>query len=914
MTPDRWTRVQALFEAALGQAPADRAAYLRAACDGDAGLFEEVASLLDADNDSLPMLDGLALEHAEDLLPTATPDDEVPAFEGTVIGAYRLLRLLGEGGMGLVYLAERADGLYEQQVALKLIKRGMDSAQIVRRFEVERQILARLQHAHIARLLDGGLTDDGRPYFVMEVVDGEPIDVYCDTHRLTVDERLNLFATVCQAVVYAHANLVVHRDLKPENILVTPDGTVKLLDFGIAKVLQDDDDVTRLTQVGGRILTPGYASPEQLRGEVIGTASDIYSLGVVLYELLAGQRPPAATGEAYSQTLATTEPERPSTAVSQSPGEQATTVSTARRTQPDKLRQRLAGDLDVICLKALRSEPERRYGSVEAFAEDVRRHRVGLPVLARPDTVGYRVRKFVQRHRTGVALTTVTVLVIAALVGFYTTRLAEERDRAQIEAAKAQQVAAFLQDLFEVSSPSQSRGETVTARELLDRGAERLDADLADQPEVRATMYDVVGSVYRELGLYDDAASLLQQALTTKRDVYGADAAEVATTLTQLGITHRVQGDYAAADSAYRAALAIQQATYGPEHADIAETLTNLAVVVRRQGDLPRAETLAREALAQRIQFLGFDDEEVAGSMNNLAVILSLQDKMEEADSLYALATGVLRRTAGDLHPGVASMLNNRAYIRGQLGDLPASEALYREAIMAKRSLLGPDHPGLVRNLNNLTSTLMSQEKYAAADSVLAEAFTISEAALPDAHPDVGISLAHRGRLRAAQGRAAEAGRDFLASIDVRRDVYEAPHHRIASSLHGLAQALSDQGRHAEAEATQREGLAMSRALEREADIARDLRSLGDILTAAGQHAAAEPVLRDALARHVELFEAVHREVALTQVSLARALIGQERTDDAEALLTEAWPTLEASAGPRTPLRDALALLADLRE
>ncbi|MEO1480281.1 MAG: serine/threonine-protein kinase, partial [Bacteroidota bacterium] len=337
---------------------------------------------------------------------------------GTQVGPYHLVRQLGTGGMGDVYLAERASAdeqaQFEQQVALKLVKRGMDSRQVLRRFQQERQILARLDHPHIARLLDGGVTERGQPYFVMEYVEGVPIDAYCDQHRLTVDERLGLFQDACRAVLYAHSQLVVHRDLKPSNILVTEsaDGQpgprkpiVKLLDFGIAKLLAEDDDATALTRTGGAVMTPAYASPEQVRGEPVGTGTDIYSLGVVLYELLAGQRPyalPERDRLAAVQMLAQQEPEPPSTVVRRAttgadatgPGATGTQITEARRTQPERLRRRLTGDLDVICLTALRTEPERRYPTVAALLDDVRRHLTGLPVTARRDTAAYRLGKF----------------------------------------------------------------------------------------------------------------------------------------------------------------------------------------------------------------------------------------------------------------------------------------------------------------------------------------------------------------------------------------------------------------------------------------------------------------------------------------------------------------------------------------
>ncbi|MEM9996487.1 MAG: serine/threonine-protein kinase, partial [Bacteroidota bacterium] len=511
----RWNRLYALFEEACALPEAERLPYLRDACGDDTALFDEAAALVAADTDTHGLLDGGALD--------AVTGDALAllgdlSLEGTQVGPYHLVRLLGTGGMGDVYLAERASpdeqAQFEQQVALKLVKPGMDSRQVLRRFQQERQILARLQHPHIARLLDGGVTERGQPYFVMEYVEGVPIDAYCDTHRLTVDERLALFQDACRAVLYAHSQLVVHRDLKPSNILVTENAsgepglrkpTVKLLDFGIAKVLTDEDDATALTRTGKAVMTPAYASPEQVRGEPVGTGTDIYSLGVVLYELLAGQRPyalPEHDRLAAAQMLAEQEPEPPSTVVRRATTGGDTTgsqITDARRTQPERLRRRLTGDLDVICLTALRTEPERRYPTVAALLDDVRRHLTGLPVTARRDTATYRLGKFVQRHRVGVIATVVVGVLFAALASFYTVQLAAERDRAQAEAAKATEIAAFLEGIFEVADPSVAQGDTVTARALLDEGAARIETDLAGEPEVQAQMMTVMGNVYRSL-------------------------------------------------------------------------------------------------------------------------------------------------------------------------------------------------------------------------------------------------------------------------------------------------------------------------------------------------------------------------------------------------------------------------------
>ena len=891
MTPKRWNIVQKIFDQALKLAPQDRAAYLNAACKDDKALLEEVTSLLEADQEENSLLAGHALDALD-----VTQLSEALSLEGQEMGPYRLIRQLGEGGMGIVYLAERVDGVFEQQVALKLIKRGMDTDRIVRRFEAERNILARLNHENIARVFDGGVTAEGLPYFVMEYVDGEPIDTYCDTHRVSIDQRLALFVTVCKAIMYAHANLVVHRDLKPENILVTREGKVKLLDFGIAKVLDQEADQTRLTQEGRRILTPAYASPEQLKGDAISTSSDIYSLGVVLYELLAGQRPYSTPPD----TEKTQEPDRPSTLIDRAIRSQdattADTVSAARNTRPDKLRRLLSGDLDVICLKALRPEPERRYGSVEAFSDDIVRHRTGQPVLARPDTVGYRLRKFFGRHRTGIALTTLVVLIMTGLVGFYTQQLAAERDRAQREADKAQQVADFLQEIFEVSNPSASKGETITARELLDNGAARLESELATQPEIMATMYDVIGMVYRELGLYPKADSMHRRALVTNRELYGNQSLETASTLNLLGYVNRRQGDYAGADSVYRAALAIQRTQLGSEHEDIAETLANLAVVLRRMGNREEAETLAREALEQRIKLLGPDDLEVGATMNNLALILSQRGALEEADALYARVIEILQKNVGEAHPGMASTLNNRAYVKGRLGDPGAADSLYRAALAVKKQLYGDVHPSHVVTLNNIAAQLNELEKYDEAEPFVEEAMAIAAQVYSRPHPDVTHSLGHLANIREAHGALTEAEALHRESLGISKAVYGEQHSRVAGTLYAIAGLLAKQEKYDAAAQVQREGLMMSRAIMEEDDltVARDLLALGSILADAGNLEEALPLLREALDLRIKLRGEIHAEVAASQQKLGEALGKAGQFKEAESMLMHALTTAES--------------------
>ncbi|HMB91641.1 MAG TPA: serine/threonine-protein kinase, partial [Rhodothermales bacterium] len=437
MTPERWQQVKDLFLDVLDQPQNQRVTYLRAACDGDDDLRQHVEALLDGQQAPPTILEQSA---AEALVLT-----EDPLFD-THLGPYRLIRLLGRGGMGSVYLAERDDGQFEQTVAIKVVRRGLDTEDILSRFRYERQILAALDHPHIAALYDGGMTHDSRPYFVMEYVDGEPITAYCDRKRLSTNQRLALFRTVCRAVQHAHQNLIIHRDLKPSNILVTEEGTVKLLDFGIAKLLGEETDHTvPHTRTGLRLMTPEYAAPEQVLCKAITTATDSYQLGVLLYELLTGLRPYQITQRVQQEierVILEEEPTRPSTALALA--DTAAIASQARSTTQDRLRRRLTGDLDTIVLKALAKEPERRYNTVEQLAEDVRRHMAGLPVLAQPNAISYRMRKFIQRHRLGVAAA--TLVSLAVLLGMTGTLwqaqvAAAERDRAQAEAEKATQTA-----------------------------------------------------------------------------------------------------------------------------------------------------------------------------------------------------------------------------------------------------------------------------------------------------------------------------------------------------------------------------------------------------------------------------------------------------------------------------------------
>ncbi len=550
-------RVTGIFGEAIELTPGERGAFLDAACGAATDLRAELESLLSAYEQAGGFMEALDLERGAALLEAAA--DVEPSRRR--IGPYRLLRELGRGGMGVVYLAERAEGGFEQRAVIKLIKRGMDSDAILQRFLRERQILAGLEHVNVARLFDGGVTDDGQPYFAMEYIDGEPLTAYCEERALSVEQRLRLFEDGCRAVQHAHGKLVVHRDLKPSNMLVTSEGELKLLDFGIAKLLGEEDDATALTQAGMRVLTLDYAAPEQVRGEPVTTAADVYALGVVLYELLTGRRPYDAERRSrvdVARAVCEVEPRPPSLAVASQP----------------RLAKRLRGNLDTIVLKALAKEPSRRYASAEALAEDVRRHRAGHPVQARRETMAYVSAKFVRRHRVSVAAASVaTLFLLLGLVGttWQAAVASEERDRARLEAERAETVKEFLVGLFKASDPVESKGETITARELLDRGTDRIENELAGHDALQAELFETVAHISYSIGLYDRVRTLGERSVEHTRRAYGADHPQVAEALHTLGWMLHGSGNYPAAEDVARQSLAQRRRLLPPDSPELAD-------------------------------------------------------------------------------------------------------------------------------------------------------------------------------------------------------------------------------------------------------------------------------------------------------------------------------------------------------
>lgn len=810
LTPEKWQQVKALFEAALEREPRERGAFLDRAANGDDELLNEVASLLDFDGRAAAFIEAPAAVAVPELF----ADTQIEPIEGRRIGPYEILKEIGHGGMGAVYLAERADEQYEKKVAIKLVKQGFDNAFIVQRFLGERQILANLDHPNIARLLDGGATRDGSPYLVMEFVDGSPISQYCDSHQLSIAERLKLFRTVCAAVAHAHRNLVIHRDLKPSNVLVTEEGILKLLDFGIAKIFSAEESAQRSDQTATalRLMTPGYASPEQVRGENIATSSDIYSLGVLLYKLLTGHHPyrfAKNLPQEIERVVCEQDPERPSTVVSRTEegpstnGSTAVTitpdaVSTNRHTQPEKLRRLLHGDLDNIVLMAMRKEATRRYSSVDRFSEDIRRHLEGLPVSARADTLAYRSSKFVQRHRAGVAAAALVLFVMIA----GTVATAWQARVARRERDKAQRVSTFLQDMLGAAAPD-IRGVDIKVTDVLGEASRRAKAELADQPEAMADVLLTLGRTYISLQMYSSAESDLRAALGASLKANGQMHPTTATSMTWLGLALAYQNQVAEGEQISRRAVELQRKLHPEGHEDLGVALYSLGTNLITLGEAKAAEPLLQEAVV------------------------------------------MIRKHLGEKHGYHLAALGMLGWEREGAGDLDGAESLYRQAIAVGHGVEYRYRIFLAQALSYLGVLLINKKNYSEAESVLHESEAIYREQSGDSNASIGVVKLSLGRMYFFQGNYAKAEVEFQQALDLLRKYFPREHPFTITSAAGLGLALTRAGKPVEGELFLREALEIRKKVLPQGDvqISNTESALGECLTVQKRYAEAESLL-----------------------------------------------------------------------
>jgi serine/threonine-protein kinase len=827
------------------------------------------------------------------------------------IGPYRLVRELGHGGMGTVYLAARSDDAYRKLVAIKII-RGAEGVDRTRRFRRERQILAGLEHPNIATLLDGGTTDEGLSYFVMEFVEGEPLDAYCDRHRLSIKERIGLFRVVCSAVQYAHRNLVVHRDLKPGNILVTSEGTPKLLDFGLATLLQPEPG-ERGAEATWMALTPRYASPEQVRGGAVTTATDVYSLGVVLYELLTGLSPYRLTTQETPELLRAIcddDPERPSTVVVRREAV-AESEGTGPGQSKRRLRRRLRGELDNIVLMALRKEPQRRYGSVEALSEDLGRYLDGLPVLARQPTPAYRISKFVRRHAVGVTAATLLFLLTLS----FAVAMAAQSRRMERERDKARRLAAFMVDLFKVSDPDAARGNTITAREVLDHGAAKIERELVGEPQVKAALMTTMGGVYTGLGLYDQAQAMLESSLAARHELLGPHHPDVAESQHFLATVLWREGRYPESERLFREALATRRERRADDPLAEILSLLGLSNVLEATGDLSGAESTSREAVALLRGLPEPPLEVLSGALGGLAATRSAQNDLAEAESLTREAIALQRKVGGDDDPRVAAWVFNLGTFLQARGDWEGSEAAFEEGLAVYRKALGADHPEYARNLNNFAAMLNERGSSQRAEELATDAVAIYRRTVGAGHPDLAPALDTLAAIHNARGDFAVAEALAREAVAITRKAVGDRHLYFAYEATTLAQALQGQGKAAEAESIYRQVIAINdRVLPPDAvDRSYALIGLGTLAVERGEAAAAEPMLDQALSLRRAALPAGHWRIAESEAAIGACLARLGRSAEAKALLTQAETVL--SAGGAHPVeagrcREALAALA----
>ncbi len=739
---------------------------------------------------------------------------------GQTIGYYKLLQKIGEGGMGEVWIAEQHKPI-RRKVALKLIKAGLDTRQVIARFESERQALAMMDHPAIARIFDAGETEQGRPFFIMEYVSGIPINRYCDQNRLSIRERLDLFMQVCDGVQHAHQKAIIHRDLKPSNILITVQeekAVPKIIDFGVAKATaQSLTEKTLFTELGMLVGTPEYMSPEQAEsGQNVDTRTDVYSLGIILYELLTGALPfdskelrQAGLGEIL-RVLMEVDPPKPSTKLS-SMGNASNASAQKRRLELPALLRQVRGDLDWITMRALEKDRTRRYGTPSEIKADIERFLDHQPIVARPPSTPYKVKKFVRRHRMGVGIAVSSIILLCAFsvaTVLQSQRIARERDRANVEAETSRQVSDFLVGLFKVSDPGEARGNSITAREILDKGADRIFRELQDQPLVQGRLMYTMGSVFESLGLFDRAQDLLEKALDVRTTTLGPDHTDVGTTLKLLGTVSFDKGNLAKAANLYEKAMAIQEKAVGPETEEVAACLHNLGNVNLKQGNYDEARRLMERSLSIREKVLGPEHENVAATINSLGAITYLEGNLKEAQDLWERALKIREKVWGEDHPLIAHSLNNLALVHLNSGDPKGAVPLLQRVVQIQEKVLGADHPDLAAGLSNLGDAMYRTGDIDGAKASYVRAVAIMEKSSPD-NPELARFLDGLGHVLRKENDPAGAKKLYERSLSLRIKVLGDTHPDLGLSIGGLADCAAEGGNLQEAEILYEKALAL---------------------------------------------------------------------------------------------------------
>jgi len=808
----RWERLQELFAQAVDLPEHERTQLILRETTDDPGLREELLDLLacDTGKSTGPLTNalGAALD--------ATTRDRRRALLGKVVGNYKLVSVLGHGGTGTVYLGERSDRQYSAQVAVKIVDSATVQGDLGMRFRAERQILASLNHPNIARLLDAGETPDGQPYLVMEYVHGEPVDRYCDRMQLDIRARLELFLQICAAVQYAHQNLIVHRDLKPANILVTGDGAPKLLDFGIAKLLDvgESASLLALTRMNDRLLTPEYASPEQILGRAVTTASDVYALGVVLYELLTGLRPyvvPASASQLeLERSICVADPYRPSASISRvmdkGPVEgesNINAVALARGLSPERLQRRLSGDIDAIVMRSMRKEPEHRYPSIEQLTADVRRYLNQEAVLARQGNWLYYSQRFMRRHAFGVAASATFVTVIIAFAIAMTIqaqRIASERDRATQESERAEKVSNFMLNVFAASDPFENLGQQKTATDLLDQAARSIQGDLNEQPEVRARLLEAIGRAYRRQGKPSRAVAYLEDSLNIREKLPTENVAQTGSVLTELAIAFHQDGKFEESDRAFRRAMEISEKSANSKSVTYARLLVDLGRLEFTRGNIDRGEAYLTRGLKITRELEGSRHPEVAAILSDLSNARAWHDDLAGAEKASQEAVSIYRETVHERHPDRVMtdfQYGQVLYLEGRMND---AGTLFEETLTNLRLLFGTNSRQVANALDALARVRLAQDRIEEAHKLAEEAVDVSKA-LGANNFMTGYLQTSLAQVLTHEQKYDEAEKQLREALDVYARSLPPDHQYIAASEYVLGEVLLATKRLPDAEA-----------------------------------------------------------------------------------------------------------------
>lgn len=910
MSGEELGRLERLLADVLEQPVERRTAFLDHVCGGDVDLRRELGELLSVHDEAAEYFDDLS-----DLIVDAAPVElETAARSKIPIGPYRTITAIGLGGMGAVFRAERTDGEFDQEVALKLLHRDMDTPNLRARFLAERQLLAGLSHPNIARLLDGGVTDEGRPYFVMELVQGKPITQYCGEEGVSKEGMLRLFLDVIDAVSYLHRNLVVHRDLKPGNIFVNSDGQVKLLDFGIAKTLADVPEAEMITRTGHQIMTPEYAAPEQLSGGPVTTATDVYSLGVLFYELLTGQRPRGGCqGEVRSNVSEL--PPTPSSLLRSERGN-GNQEAAARTLGKPRRPRRESRDLDAICLMALRPDAEARYPSAEQFGRDIERHLEGRPIRARKGSAGYRAGLFIRRHRGGIAVAAVlAALVVVGLFREVSLRGDAERARAdaEIEASKSAAVSRFLGDLLSSVDPKKAQGQEVAVVDVLEQASRRIvgEGELEDQPEVEAAVRRIIGDTYVSLGKYQEAVDDIERAaeLLGWPDSRDSEALSVAA---ELGVLFHRLGRFEESEELLKAVLEARIETLGEEHPASLSSLNHLADLYFSMGRIDEVEPLDRRTLEIRRRTLGEDHPDTLRSLNGLAATLFNRGKYGEAAPLFEQGLAVRRRALGGNHPDTLMLANNLAAAYTELGRYAEAEVLLREVVDGRTQVLGEAHDQTAMSVHNLGVVLNQLGRYEEAENQLLRAIAAREQ-LPGQQRSLLFSKSYLADVLRSQHRYDEANTLYLSTWKAQRREFGDEDGETLKTGSGLAELRVMQGDLSGAEIVLEEILDSQRRVrgDEHPDTLQSLTTLAQIRNGQGRHEEALDHCNRAMEAGDRSLGAEHPTVLAAGVEKVRALKGLGREDEAGALSEWVVETYVSTLGEGHPVTvDALRELS----